>query len=133
MVKVSKMILLASSLCLVSPVMACDDDSDGNNPAAYMTQTLSHEKSQRSASFAEILEFSKELAGMDDGEYDDGDYADEPVAINIKAPIKQKKQAKSKVKDKPEAKVVKKEVDKKVKTYALKASFNQRSTVDPFE
>ena len=91
MVKVSKMFLLASSLCLVSPVMACDDDSDGKNPAAYMTQASSHEKSQRSPSFAEILEFSKELAGLDDGENDDGDYADEPVAMNIKAPVKQKK------------------------------------------
>lgn len=132
MVKVSKMFLLAGSLCLVSPVMACDDDSDGNNPAAYMTQAPSQEKSQRSARFSEILEFSKELAGMDDGEYDDGDYASEPVAFTPTAPVKQKKkQAKVAKQAKPD--VASKKVDKKAKNYALKASFNKRSTVDPFE
>lgn len=135
MVNVSKMFLLAGSLCLVSPVMACDDISDDEDtvstPVAYESEVSTQQKSQRSASFEEILRFSKELAGMDDGDYDDGDYAAAPETSDTKAPLKQEKLAKSN--NKPEVKMTKKKVDNKAKVYALKKKWNSRSTIDPFE
>lgn len=125
MVKVSQMFLLVGSLCLVSPVMA------------------EQPKPQPQMSFQEIIEASKEIDQLDDGDYDDGDYAAVPVENDYKAQAKKvsKPVAKSKVDKKPQARATSKEkpvvvstkADARDKTYALKEKWEKRSSIPAFE
>lgn len=125
MVKVSQIFLLVGSLCLVSPVMA------------------EQPKPQPQMSFQEIIKASKEIDELDDGDYDDGDYAAAPAENDFKTKTEKTSQAsvKKKVVEKPQAKVsskqkspvVSKKDDARDKTYALKASWEKRSGIAPFE
>lgn len=121
MVKVSQLFLLLSSLCLVSPVMA----------------------DQRTNTFQEILQSSKEIDDLDDGVYDDGDYASEPV-VQEKKKVKVKKTSQPVVTDKtmnkPQAKMEKQptpvasnKADSQGKTFALKANWEKQASIAPFE
>ncbi|MEJ2143136.1 MAG: hypothetical protein P8Y24_12430 [Gammaproteobacteria bacterium] len=101
------------------------------------------EKPRVKMTFQEIIQSSKEIDQLDDGEYDDGDYAAVPVESDYKPKTKKDNQpvVKKKVNKKPQPKVaekqqpsmVSKKTDARGKNYALKASWEKRSSVAPFE
>ena len=137
MVSFSKVFLVFSSICLVSPVMAAevvDDYDDGDYSAAPVVYKYNAPKKQKQVAKKVVKPAAKPaVVAVEVDDDDDSDYSAAPVVYKYKASTKQKPHAKAKKKAKVQTQ--KKQDSKALASAkaAARAKWNKRSVIDPFE